>query len=564
MTDMDVENKMNKWNSTDYLIVGSGIAGLYSALLLARYGKVLVLCKRSALESNTWLAQGGIAAVFGEKDSLDQHMVDTITAGAEFNDRDAVKMMVEEGPGCIYELEKLGVDFDRQGDELALGQEGAHTRRRVLRIGGDATGRFLVQSLTRLAYDEDNITIVEDAFALDLLGDENECKGVRWTQDEQLYDTYCKAVVLSTGGGGYLYWHTTNPETATADGSALAYKAGAGIGDLEFVQFHPTVFFKGEKAFLISEAVRGEGAYLVNEKGERFMKEYHPDEELGPRDVVSRAMMREMEKYNQNVYLDLRHLDGKYIKERFPTIYTTCYEWGVDITSERIPICPAAHYFIGGIVVDSESRTGVNRLFAVGEAAATGVHGANRLASNSLLEALVFSKRAANFIGENQHLLEFPVPFEGESFRAGVDTAGEGEQLDKKVEKGLDRELDREVVKENEAIAFSTELRKMMWQKVGLFRQESTLQEAVAQLDKWIEDYNFYTQNPRIKEVQNMLLTSRLLAEAALQRRESRGCHYRDDYPEVFPEENYHLIFQRGSGFKGVKQECLFPPGLKS
>ena len=564
MSDMEVENKKNQSNSTDYLIVGSGIAGLYSALLLARYGKVLVLCKGSSLESNTWLAQGGIAAVFGEKDSLDQHMTDTITAGVGFNDRKAVRMMVEEGPGCIYELEKMGVDFDRQGDDFALGQEGAHTRRRVLRIGGDATGRFLVQSLTRLAHEENNITIAENAFALDLLGDENECKGVRWTQDEKLYETYCKAVILSTGGGGYLYWHTTNPESATADGSALAYKAGAGIGDLEFVQFHPTVFFKGEKAFLISEAVRGEGAYLVNEKGERFMKEYHPDEELGPRDVVSRAMMREMEKDNQNVYLDLRHLDGKYIKERFPTIYTTCYDWGVDITRDRIPICPAAHYFIGGIVVDSESRTGVPRLFAVGEAAATGVHGANRLASNSLLEGLVFSKRAASFIGECPDLLEFPSPIEGESFRAGVDGADEGDEVGKKFDEELDREHDRDVVKENEAIAFTTELRKMMWQKVGLFRNESTLQEATAQLDRWIEDYNFYTQNPRIKEVQNMLLVSRLLAEAALQRRESRGCHYRDDYPETSSEGNTHLIFQRRSGFKGVKQECLFPPGLKS
>ncbi len=517
---------------TDFIIIGSGIAGLYTALKLSQYGKVSVLCKKSALESNTWFAQGGIAAVFGELDSSEQHFNDTIAAGADFGSPDAVKIMVEEGPLCINDLQEMGVKFDRNGAEFALGKEGAHSHRRILRIGGDATGRYLVQSLHGIACKNDNIFFHEDAYVLDLLVDNEECKGVRWYGSGKVFEYFGKAVILASGGGGFLFWHTTNPEMATADGAALAYHAGAEVSDLEFVQFHPTVFFKEDKAFLISEAVRGEGAHLVNRHGERFMFNYHDQGELGPRDIVARALIQEKNKSKGIVCLDLRHLGEDFIQKRFPTIYKTCLEWGLDITKELIPVCPAAHYFIGGIRVDSEGKTNVKGLFAVGEAALTGVHGANRLASNSLLEALVFSRRAASYINRNTGDLEL---YKFKKFG--------------RYKLSLKEQEESYIYKDN--------LRKLMWDNVGLFRREKTLEEAIRQLDGWMDLWDYETYNPNVRELQNMLLVSRMIAGAALYRRESRGCHYREDYPERSKEEKYHFVFQKKHGVKGVEDRCL-------
>ncbi len=521
---------------SDFIIIGSGLAGLYAALLLSRYGNVLVLSKKSVVESNTWYAQGGIAAALSDPDSPAQHFADTMTAGAGFNDPEAVNILVEEGPKGIKELQELGVAFDRQGKDLALGQEGAHSFRRVLRIGGDATGRHLVDSLYRLAQQKENIFFDENAFVVDLIVDKGECKGICWYHNGEIFYLYSKAVILATGGGGFLFSRTTNPETATADGVALAYHAGAAVANLEFVQFHPTVFFKESKAFLISEAVRGEGGYLVNETGERFMFNYHQDGELGPRDIVARAIVWEMNNTGGSVYLDLRHLPGDFIKKRFPTIYAKCLEWGVDITMELLPVCPASHYFIGGVKVDHDSKTTVERLFAVGETASSGVHGANRLASNSLLEALVFSRRAAYYIAENLASKDLPAPV--------------------KVETVIPQSRESE-----NALQAKIELRRLMWEKVGLFRQEDVLLEAIQQIEEWMEKFDYETKIPEIKELQNMLLVSRLIAEASLRRRESRGCHFRLDYPEISPEAMYYLIFQKKDGFKGVQLHCSFPHG---
>jgi len=531
------EQKLKNFGeNSDFIIIGSGLAGLYAALLLSRYGNVLVLSKKSVAESNTWYAQGGIAAALGDPDSPAQHFADTMTAGAGFNDPEALNILVEEGPRGIKDLQELGVVFDHQDEGLALGQEGAHSFRRVLRIGGDATGRHLVDSLYRLAQQKENIYFDENAFVVDLIVDKGECKGICWYHEGKVFYLYSKAVILATGGGGFLFSRTTNPETATADGVALAYHAGAAVANLEFVQFHPTVFFKESKAFLISEAVRGEGGYLVNEAGERFVFNYHKDGELGPRDIVARAIVWEMNNTGGKVYLDLRHLPAHFIKERFPTIYTKCLEWGVDITVELLPVCPASHYFIGGVKVDYDSKTTVKGLFAVGETASSGVHGANRLASNSLLEALVFSRRAAYYIGENLAYKDHPAPAKQETVTYNT--------------------------KESEkALQIKTELRRLMWEKVGLFRQEDVLLEALQQIEEWMKIFDYKTKIPEIKELQNMLLVSRLIAEASLQRRESRGCHFRVDYPDTSPEAMYYLIFQKKDGFKGVQLHCSFLPG---
>jgi L-aspartate oxidase len=386
---------------TDYLVVGSGIAGLYTAIKLSEYGKVTVFTKRGLYHSNTYHAQGGIAAALGEGDTPDLHYEDTIKAGAGLCDPDAVRVLVDEGPSRVLELMDLGVEFDRDNGAIALTKEGAHRLNRVLHARGDGIGRELVQTVVRNVLENDRITVYENTHAVDILTDENgACIGLLCSdmKDKRLRVALGKATVIATGGAGRMYANTSNPIGATGDGYSLCYRAGAELADMEFIQFHPTVFCpKGDEGFLISESVRGEGGILRNIHGKAFMRDYHDLGELAPRDIVSRAIFEEIRKTGAGcVFLDVTHFSLEKLTRRFPTIYLTCKRNGIDPAKDYIPVLPAAHYMMGGVRTDLFGRTNVERLYACGEVASTGVHGANRLASNSLLEALVFGKRIAD------------------------------------------------------------------------------------------------------------------------------------------------------------------------
>lgn len=513
----------------DYIIIGSGIAGLFTALRASRYGKVLVLTKAALEESNTRYAQGGIAAAISPADSPQMHYEDTIAAGAGLCDGPAVEVLTREAPGRIRDLLALNVPFDREGNELALGLEGAHRARRVLHAGGDATGFHLERTLCRALRDA-GVDVIESCFVTDIVVEEGRAVSVRALSGSE-FDEPCllagRHIVLASGGAGQLFSHTTNPRVATGDGLALAYRAGAEITDVEFYQFHPTALaIPGLPSFLISEAVRGEGAYLRNDDGERFMLRVDSRGELAPRDVVSRAISAEMlRNRTTHVFLDLSHLPAQTVRSRFPTIDAYCSKAGLDMTRDPLPVAPAAHYLMGGVRTNLWGETNVPGLYACGEVACTGVHGANRLASNSLLEGLVFGARIVErTIQERPDEASLA---DADAFRISESEQGSG---------------DHPPV---EAPSLAV-LQKLMWEQVGLVRDEHNLCIAQTELAAW-QDALPQPHTAEEHELRNMTLIGRLMATSALARRESRGGHSRSDFPDEDPRWQRHIILAKAA-----------------
>ncbi|HVP59573.1 MAG TPA: L-aspartate oxidase [Myxococcaceae bacterium] len=505
----------------DFLVLGGGVAGLSFALEAAQRGSVAVLTKRSRSESNTMYAQGGVAAVLSERDSFEQHVADTVDAGAGLNNAQAVSVTVHEGPERIRELAALGAHFDtRPNGEFDLGREGGHTRRRIVHAG-DITGREIERALLAACDDRPNIRFVSDAAAIDLILDRRSphgqprCLGAYVLLSTGEIETFLgKVTVLATGGAGKVYLYTTNPDVATGDGVAMAYRAGARIANMEFYQFHPTCLFSPEaKNFLISEALRGEGGKLRLRSGAPFMERYDPRAELAPRDIVARAIDSELKRTGDDfVLLDMTHLGRAFLIERFPNIYETCKAFGIDMAVQPIPVVPAAHYQCGGVSTDLGGRTSVPGLFAVGEVAHTGLHGANRLASNSLLEGLVFGHRAARVAAE-----ELPPKAQGED----VPPWDPGAAVDP-----------------NEAVLVThnwEEVRRLMWNYVGIVRTDKRLMRARRRLDllrEEIRDYYWRFKVTRdVIELRNIADVAHLIVECASRRKESRGLHYTLDYP---------------------------------
>ncbi|MEO3948080.1 L-aspartate oxidase [Gorillibacterium sp. CAU 1737] len=512
------------------IIIGSGVAGLYTAIRAAESGKVLIITKKALDESNTRYAQGGIAAVTADEDSPDFHLQDTLMAGAGLCDEDAVDVLVHEGPDRVSELIGLGAEFDREDGVLALTREGAHSQRRILHAHGDSTGAEIVRALARQVVKQPNVEIWNDHFAIDLLTENGECLGALIQRpDGSRVAAFGKATILSSGGAGQLYRYTTNPDIATADGIAMAYRAGAEVRDMEFVQFHPTsLCYPGAPRFLISEAVRGEGAVLRNSAGERFMEQYHPLLELAPRDVVARAIVSEMERTKSTfVYLDITHEPREKVLHRFPMIYETCLNYGLDLTSDWIPVAPAAHYMMGGVKTDLDGGTSVKRLFACGEVSSTGVHGANRLASNSLSEALVFGKRIID------RLKELPKP----------DFTGLRQGAPDQITLALRKDVPMTPVVERRL-----KLQKVMLRNVGLVRTEEGLEKGIDELRRLTSLFESRLTKREEYEFANMLTVGLLVAVAARMRQESRGGHYRSDYPSPREEWRRHIVFHRESG----------------
>ncbi|MGB9886613.1 MAG: L-aspartate oxidase [Moorellales bacterium] len=514
---------------TEVLILGSGIAGLYLALKLAPKYRVTVVTKDEPQEGATALAQGGIAAAVGAGDSPELHLQDTLAAGAGLSDPVAARMLVEEAGERVRELLDWGVPFDREGEDLALGREGAHSRRRVLHAGGDATGAVVWQSLTSRVREQNRIRLVTQTPVLDLLREEGRCYGALFlTPPGRPVAVLAGATVLATGGAGRLYPLTTNPPVATGDGVAMAYRAGAEVADLEFFQFHPTVLVHpGAKGFLVSEAVRGEGAVLRNPAGERFMPRYHPLAELAPRDVVSRAVVREMDAFGSEwVYLDLSDLATEVIEHRFPNLVSVCRRLGLDLRRDWLPVAPAAHYLMGGVRTDLWGRTNLEGLYACGEVACTGVHGANRLASNSLLEALVFGGRLA------EELLARP-------------------RLAAASPKLSYRELDLEGGAGAEE---GPEVREIVGRQLGPVRSGEGLDEARRALERLWPRLFRPVRGRAEMEARNCLLLAGLMAYAASWRRESRGAHYRTDFPEPDPAYCKRLVLSCEQGVPRARE----------
>ncbi len=548
----------------DVLVIGGGAAGLYSALCLPSTLKVGLVTKDNLSVSASDWAQGGIAAALSPEDSAELHIADTLRAGAGLCEPEAVKLLVEEARSCIEALVNLGVAFDRSGEQLAMTLEAAHSRKRVIHAA-DTTGHAIVSTLALQVLGRKNIQVFNQTFVLDLWTDETGCKGACLSQDRadaqieadhpnappQIYWVPARAVVLATGGGGQVFSQTTNPAASTGDGVAIAWRAGAQIRDLEFFQFHPTALSKpGAPRFLISEAVRGEGAHLLDGQGYRFAFDYHPEGELAPRDVVSRSIFSHLQKAtvpNDRVWLDLSPIDPDRIRYRFPNIIRVCKHWGIDVFNEPIPVSPAAHYWMGGITCDLSSETTIANLYAVGENASTGVHGANRLASNSLLECLVYGAQLKH-IRLASALEKVPQMSE----ETAIDITAVGNKLEGEWLKAL--------------IMWRSHLPQLVWQNAGICRDQARLEAALDQVRQWQMQFDQLsitaaltlkpgeTANlpPSVSaehvrlwaEVRNLLAIAILILKSAAFRTESRGGHYRSDYPLSDPHWLGHTVIE--------------------
>lgn len=499
-------------SETDFIVVGAGIAGLRASIELASAGRVLCLAKREVTESNTQYAQGGVAVALSDDDEVSLHLEDTLKAGDGLVNEDAARILVEEGPPRIEELIEWGTQFDRTGSKISFTREAAHSRSRVVHAHGDSTGREIGRSLYLKAEALKSISFREFEFTTDLLLRDGQVVGARVLDlDGHLHDIYASAVLLATGGLGQVYSDTTNPRVATGDGVAMAHRAGAEVSDMEFVQFHPTaLYLKNAPRFLLSEALRGEGAYLRNMELQRFMPKYHDMAELAPRDVVARAIAHELQLVNRPdaaVYLDLTHLDAERVRKRFPTIYATCLQHNIDIATELIPVRPAAHYSMGGVRTDLDGRTSLDGLFAAGEVACTGVHGANRLASNSLLEGLVYGARAAQSMRE---ALTVSAAAAAGAIANVLAHASNGDATN--------------------ADTLTRQVQSLMWRYVGVVRDGKGLRQVVSELSD-LQEQALLTTDRNAQEAGNILGTGLLIARSALARLESRGAHYRLDYP---------------------------------
>jgi len=510
----------------DFLVIGSGIAGLSFALQAANHGKVALITKKEITESATNYAQGGIASVFSEEDTFESHREDTIVAGAGICHEDVVKMVVEEGPEVIKTLIEWGVKFTTRGDSYDLTREGGHSKRRIFHAD-DLTGREIERALVTAAFEHPNIEVFENHTAIDLITEskinkkqieQNKCYGayVLDVASNKVKTITARITLLASGGAGKVYLYTCNPDVASGDGVAMAYRAGAQISNMEFMQFHPTTLYHPQaKSFLISESVRGEGAVLRRKDGTLFMEKYHKLKDLAPRDIVARAIDNEMKTYGDDcVYLDITHKDPDYVKSRFPNIYRTCLKFGLDMTKEWLPVVPAAHYLCGGVVSDMNGETNIRHLYAIGEVAFTGLHGANRLASNSLLEAAVYA---------------------GRSYRHAIDQL-KNNQFDSidipEWDSGTATDSDEMVVVSQNW----DEIRRFMWNYVGIVRSDKRLQRALNRIkliqEEIAEYYWDFIITSDLIELRNIATVAELIILCAMQRKESRGLHYNIDYPE--------------------------------
>lgn len=522
---------MNVWK---YIVIGSGLAGLYTAHKASAFGSVLVLTKRKLRDSNSFNAQGGIAAVTDIEDDPEIHFTDTMIAGRGLCEDKAVEILVHEGPKRIREIISEGMKFDTEGGKLSLGLEGGHHRKRILHAGGDSTGRFMTEFLISKVEADDNIHIRENMSVIDFLVRDGVCYGVRcWDEVNDCEELiYAEHTFLTSGGTSAIYTRTTNPETTIGDGIAMAYKAGCRIVDMEFIQFHPTALYveNSPSAFLVSEAVRGEGAYLLSKAGKRFMLPIHELAELAPRDIVARSIFKQMALDDRPfVELSMKHLNPEKIKSRFPSIYEKCKSFGYDLT-DRIPIAPAAHYTVGGVASDLYGRSEIARLYVCGEIASTGIMGANRLASNSLIECLVFGRRAIEVSQEVPALTEIP---------------------------HFENLYTKDAAAQDRYFALKKQIAHTMNNCSGIIRSELLLSTGLNLVKKELrelgdEKFEYYDEASR-----KLLIVAYLIMTAARFRRESRGGHYREDYPALKEEFALHTIQQKGHKLstKGVNEE---------
>ena len=528
---------------TDFLVIGSGLAGLTAALRLSAHGKVLVASKREASECNTRYAQGGIACVVDPADSMAEHIADTLQTGGGLSEESAVRAIVEGGPERVAELEALGVHFERSAEhpgEYDLGQEGGHSRRRVLHAG-DITGQALADGLLARAKADPNITIAENLLAIDViptgwigLGGENRCVGCYFLDKDsgEIIAVRSPVTILATGGLGKVYLYTSNPDVATGDGVAMAWRAGLPIRDMEMIQFHPTCLYHPDaKTFLISEAVRGEGAKLIDRRGHEFVYDFDARGPLAPRDITARAIDSVMKKHGDPfVYLDISHRDADFLQQRFPTLYKACLKYGFDMARAPVPVVPAAHYSCGGVIADVNGRTAMPGLYAVGEVASTGLHGANRLASNSLLEALVCGHRCADEAAKRRK--ENPV-----------------------ADITIPRWECGDAVSSNEEIVVEhdwNEVRSVMWDYVGIVRSDRRLARARRRIRNIREEirsyYKEYLVTADLIELRNLAAVAELIVRSAQRRKESRGLNYNEDWPETSAHARHTVIQDRPGG----------------